>query len=57
MPKTSPKTDKGQSQKFEDAARAIGCDEVEAAFDALLKEIGNAQALKKPEKPKKKKRS
>jgi hypothetical protein len=42
MPKTSAKTDKSQSQKFKEAARAIGCDEDEAAFQERLKQIAKA---------------
>jgi len=48
---TGKQRENGQSEKFRDAARKIGCDEDEAAFDAVLKKIGNAQAAKKPKAP------
>jgi hypothetical protein len=43
-----------QVERFKEAARMLGCDEDEAAFEAKLKKIGNAQPPKKPaKKPKK----
>lgn len=49
-------TKKSQSQKFKDAARATGCDEDEAAFEARLKKIVKPvppQAQKPKSAPKK----
>ncbi|BAQ15922.1 hypothetical protein [Methyloceanibacter caenitepidi] len=53
MPKT-PADEKTQIQKFKDAAKEVGCNDDEAAFDAALRKIGNAQppTASKP-KPKK----
>jgi hypothetical protein len=42
MPKASAKTEKSQSQKFKEAARATGCDEHEAAFEERLRKIAKA---------------
>jgi hypothetical protein len=43
-----------QLERFKEAARMLGCDEDEAAFETKMKNIRNAQAPKQPhEKPKK----
>jgi hypothetical protein len=52
MPKASAKTEKSQSQKFRDAARATDCDEGEAAFEERLRKIAKAPNLKPAQKPK-----
>jgi hypothetical protein len=52
MPKASAKTEKSQSQKFKDVARATGCDEDEGAFDQRLRKIAKATRAKE-QKPKK----
>jgi hypothetical protein len=49
--KRNQDTTKSQSRKFREAARELGCDEDEAAFEARLKKIAKAQ----PPKPEKKK--
>jgi len=51
QPKQS--ADKNQSAKFKRAARELGCDEDEAAFDKRLREIAKASPPKQ-QKPKKK---
>lgn len=43
-----------QSRKFKEAARELGCDESEEAFDETLKRLGKAPPQPK-EKPKKEK--
>jgi hypothetical protein len=35
-----------QSQKFREAARTVGCDEAEAAFDKRVRKIAKAPAPK-----------
>jgi hypothetical protein len=40
--KPKPSPDKNQSAKFRDAARALGCDEDEAAFEKRLRKIAKA---------------
>lgn len=35
--------DKTQSEKFKDAARELGCDEDEAAWDKRLKKVAKAK--------------
>ena len=40
MPKPKDET---QRAKFEEAARQLGCDEDEAAFEERLRRIGNAK--------------
>lgn len=46
---------KSQSQKFKDAARELGCDESEEAFDRALKRIATSppqpKGGKKADKP------
>ena len=51
MPK-SQKTTKSQSEYFIEAARDVGCNEDEAAFDEALKRIAKAKPpkVKKSEK-------
>jgi len=39
--KASPKEDQAQIERFKKAARALGCDENEAAFDEKLKAIAS----------------
>jgi hypothetical protein len=41
-PKTKPSPDKNQSAKFKAAARELGCDEDEAAFEKRLRKIAKA---------------
>jgi hypothetical protein len=43
-----------QLERFKEAARMLGYDEDEAAFDAKLKRIDNAQAPEWPAKKRKK---
>lgn len=43
-----------QSTKFRGAARAIGCDEDEAAFEKRLREIAKVSSPPKPQKATKK---
>jgi len=50
MPK--PKSDDAQSRRFAEAARRLGCDESEAAFDAKLKKIASIKPEMKSKKPK-----
>jgi hypothetical protein len=50
MSKSTKTTDKPQIDRFKEAARALGCDENEAAFDGKLKVI--AKQKPKIEKPK-----
>jgi hypothetical protein len=50
MPKASAKTEKSQSQKFKDVARATGCDEDEGAFDQRLRKIATRAKEQKPKK-------
>jgi hypothetical protein len=47
MPKREPPK-QPQSERFKEAARQLGCDEDEAAFDEKLRRIGKA----KPQPPK-----
>lgn len=55
-PSTTQMTDhKPQSEKFVETARALGCDEDEAAFKERLKKLVTAPAPKPAEKPKPKK--
>ncbi len=54
---TKPPKKPSQTERFVAKAREIGCDEDEAAFDAMLRKIGNAQTEKKPAKAKKTKRT
>jgi hypothetical protein len=49
--KPKPSPDKNQSAKFRDAARELGCDEDEAAFEKRLRKIAKALAPK-PDKKK-----
>jgi hypothetical protein len=42
------KFDEAQVERFKEAARMLGCDEDESAFDAKLKKIANAQTAKVP---------
>lgn len=44
-----------QSQEFLEAARALGCDDDEDAFDAKLKAVASAPPPKTTKKPKGKK--
>jgi hypothetical protein len=46
------KNDKSQLDRFKEAARDLGCDESEEAFDAALKQIGKAPPPT-PDKPSK----
>jgi hypothetical protein len=39
-----------QVERFKEAARMLGCDEDESAFEAKLKKIANARAIKPPAK-------
>jgi len=48
---------RSQSQKFIETARAIGCDESEAAFAERIKKLISAPIKKAPAKPKKAKPS
>lgn len=48
------KDDPGQSKRFIETARELGCDEDEAAFDEKLKRIATAKPKPKPKKPEKK---
>jgi hypothetical protein len=41
------KSNESQVERFKEAARMLGCDEDEAAFEAKLKKIAKAQAPKK----------
>jgi hypothetical protein len=56
MPKASSKADKRQSQKFKEAARQLGCDEDEAAFEERLRTIAKANPAKQEKSPNRKKR-
>jgi hypothetical protein len=47
---------KSQAQKFREAARAVGADHSESAFNAALKKVAKAPPPKEP-KPKPKKRA
>jgi hypothetical protein len=50
-----PNQQEGQSQAFEDAARALGCDEDPAHFDEALKKVVRHKPVKdggRAEKPK-----
>jgi len=44
--------DKPQVPKFIDTARALGCDEDEARFDAALRKVATAKPVKEPKAPK-----
>ena len=37
--KTEPATEKSQRQRFKEAARELGCDDSEEAFDEALKKV------------------
>jgi len=41
-----------QYQKFKDAARELGTDDRETAFDSLVKQIANAKPVKEDRKKK-----
>jgi hypothetical protein len=47
------KSDESQVERFKEAARMLGCDEDEAAFEARLKKIAAAPPAKPIEKKKK----
>ena len=49
-----PKMAKSQVDKFKKAARELGCDQSEEAFDAALRKVASAPPSK-PDNPKKKK--
>ncbi len=51
------KSQTAQSEKFIETARAIGCDESEAAFKERLKKLMAAPDKKEPVKPKRAKLS
>ncbi|WP_161633271.1 MULTISPECIES: hypothetical protein [unclassified Labrenzia] len=46
-------SEKAQIDKFKEAAKELGCDESEEAFDANLKRIARKNNLKENEVPKK----
>jgi len=45
-------SNKSQSDKFKDAARDLGCDDDEAAFDDKLRKISKARVVEPGAKPK-----
>jgi hypothetical protein len=51
MNMASPKASKSQAQKFREAARAVGADHSESAFNAALKKVAKAPP-RKESKPK-----
>ncbi len=46
-----------QSERFIEAARELGCDEDEAAFDDFLKKVAKAPPPRKEEKPEPKRKA
>ena len=44
------KRQKAQSDKFIEAARELGCDENESAFDAIVKKVAKAPPLRQEAK-------
>jgi hypothetical protein len=54
--KKQPRPDQTQSRKFIEAARELGCDEDESAFDEIVKKAAKAPPPRQDEKAKPKKR-
>ena len=52
-PKTQPKRSEGQHREFVKAARELGCDESEEAFDKVLRKVASAPPPKSVQKRKK----
>jgi hypothetical protein len=46
--KSSTGAERSQSERFKEAARALGCDEDEAAFDAKLKVLAKQKPKDEP---------
>jgi hypothetical protein len=55
-PKPKLSSDKNQSAKFKEAARELGCDEDETAFEKRLRKIARAPAPVAKPAPKAKKK-
>jgi len=51
--KPKPSPNKNQSAKFKDAARELGCDEDEAAFDKRLRKIAKVKPQEAKARPRK----
>jgi hypothetical protein len=49
MPKRKGPKPKTQSEKFVEAARELGCDENESAFDEIVKKVAKAPPPRKEE--------
>jgi hypothetical protein len=47
MPKHKEPKPKTQSEKFIEAAKSLGCDENESAFDEIVKKVAKAPKLRK----------
>jgi hypothetical protein len=46
---TTPEQSASQSDKFKEAAQALGCDEDEARWDDRLKKVAKPKPVEKPE--------
>ena len=56
VPKKKPEKTLTQPEKFEEAARELGCNEDESAFDEMIKEVAKAPPPRQNEKAKPKRK-